>query len=164
MIHHNKLKISDGGKLLKASKITALAFSGILLLWFTFDITGLKFGNVKIVTSAFMDEPIDFMFYLIFISCIACFIFIDKIGKYILPVFLLLWSGFQFSVYFKSGENIASYNETFADTHRIIAASADVLVKDTYHIFLDIFISLAFISAITFLAVKIVSERAKKAK
>ncbi len=41
MITHSKLKIFDDGKLLKILKIIALVFSGILLLWFTFDMTGL---------------------------------------------------------------------------------------------------------------------------
>ncbi len=162
MIKHSKLKIFDDGKALKILKITALAFSAILLLWFTFDMTGLKLGDTKIVTSAFVDEPIDFVFYLIFIACMVFFILKDKIGKYALPVFLLLWGAFQLSLYFSSGDGIASYNKMFADTHHIIAASNDILVKDTYHIFLDIFILLALISAIAFLVVKIVSDKRKK--
>ena len=69
-----KLKIFDDSRKLKALKIIALAFLGILLLWFTFNITGLKIGDTKIVVSAFVDEPIDFVFYLIFIASIVCFI------------------------------------------------------------------------------------------
>lgn len=155
----NKLKIFDSSKYLKILKIVALFFAGLLLLWFTFDITGLKFGNIKIVTSAFVDEPIDFVFYLIFVASIICFIFKDNIGKYMLSAFLLLWGTFQLSIYFKSGDSIAAYNNTFADTHHIIAASNDLLVKDTYHIFLDIFILLSFISAIIFFIAKIISHK-----
>ncbi len=162
MIKHCKLKVFDDQKLPKIFKITALVFSGFLLLWFTFDMTGLKFGDTKIVTSAFVDEPIDFLFYLIFIACIICFILKDKIGKYALPVFLLLWGSFQLSLYFSSGDGIASYNKMFADTHHIISASSDILVKDTYHIFLDIFILLALASSITFLVVKIVLDKRQK--
>lgn len=154
-----KLKIFDYSKRLKILKIITLVFSGILLLWFTFDITGLKFGNTNIVTSAFADEPIDFVFYLIFLASIVCFILKDKIGKYMLAAFLLLWGTFQFATYFKTGEGIAAYNKTFADTHRIIAASDDRLVKDTYHIFLDIFILIALVSVITFVVVKIVLNK-----
>lgn len=157
----NKLKIFDSGKHLKVLKIIVLSFLGLLLLWFTFDITGLKCGNTKIVTSAFIDEPIDFVFYLIFIASIFCFIFIDKVGKYSLSVFLLCWGAFQFSVYFKTGESIAAYNKQFVDTHHIIAASNDILVKDTYHIFLDILILLALISVISFLIAKILSSKKK---
>lgn len=102
----NKLKIFDSSKYLKILKIVALSFAGLLLLWFTFDITGLKFGNIKIVTSAFVDEPIDFVFYIVFIASIVCFILKDKIGKYVLSAFLLLWGVFQFTAYFKSGDSI----------------------------------------------------------
>ena len=122
-----------------------------MLLWFTFDITGLKFGKIKIVTSAFVDEPIDFVFYLIFIASIVCFVLKDKIGKYMLLIFLLLWGTFQLTVYFKSGESIAAYNNAFADTHHIIAASNDLLVKDTYHIFFRyLYFACAYFSKILF--------------
>ncbi|MDE6001113.1 MAG: hypothetical protein K2G96_02180, partial [Clostridia bacterium] len=154
----------DSSKHLKILKIVALAFSGLLLFWFTFDVTGLKFGNVKIVTSAFVDEPVDFVFYLIFIASIVCFILKDKIGKYTLSVFLLLWGAFQLTIYFKSGESIAAYNNTFADTHHIIAASNVKLVKDTYHIFLDVFILLALISAIIFFIAEILHIKKSKMK
>lgn len=121
-----KLKIFDDSKLLKTFKIITLIFAGILLLWFTFDITGLKFGNAKIVTSAFADEPIDFVFYLIYAASFLCFVLKDKIGKYALAAFLLLWGAFQFATYFKSGESITAYNKQFADTHHIISASNDI--------------------------------------
>ncbi|MDE7328538.1 MAG: hypothetical protein K2N57_02160 [Clostridia bacterium] len=156
-----KLKIFDDNRKLKALKIIALVFLGLLLLWFTFNITGLKVGNTKIVTSAFIDEPIDFVFYIIFIVGIVFFILKDKIGKYILSIFIFLWGVFQFTTYFKTGESIVAYNKTFADTHHIIAASQETLIKDTYHIFLDIFILLAFIVIMLFLIVKIISSKKK---
>lgn len=156
-----KLQIFEDSRKLKALKIIALVFSGILLLWFTFDITGLKIGDTNIVTSAFINEPIDFVFYLIFIASIVCFILKDKIGKFILSVFLFFWGVFQFTTYFKTDESIAAYNKTFADTHHIIAASQNTLVKDTYHIFLDIFILFAFITIFIFLIVTIVSNKKK---
>lgn len=113
------------------------------------------------MTSAFVDEPIDFVFYLIFIASIVCFILKDKIGKYALSLFLLLWGTFQFATYFKSGESVASYNKQYADTHHIIAVSDDALVKDTYHIFLDILILLALVSVISFFLVKIIFNKKK---
>ena len=78
-----KIKIFDDNKHLKISKIIALIFTGILLLWFTFDLTGFKNSvKLKIVTSAFVDEPVDVLFYLIYVVSITCFILTDKIGKY----------------------------------------------------------------------------------
>ena len=82
-------------------------------------------------------------------------------GKYFLSAFLFFWGVFQFTTYFKTGENIAAYNKTFADTPHIIAASQNTLVKDTYHIFLDIFILFAFITIMIFLIVTIVSDKKK---
>ena len=157
-----KIKIFDDNKHLKISKIIALIFTGILLLWFIFDLTGLKFGKTKIVTSAFVDEPVDVLFYLIYVVSITCFILTDKIGKYFLGAFLLLWGTFQFAIYFKSGESIVAYNKTFADTHHIIAASNDALIKDTYHIFLDILILLALISVVVFSVAKIIANNKKR--
>ncbi len=157
-----KIKIFDDNKHLKISKIIALIFTGILLLWFTFDLTGLKFGKTKIVTSAFVDEPVDVLFYLIYVVSITFFILTDKIGKYFLGAFLLLWGTFQFAIYFKSGESIVAYNKTFADTHHIIAASNDALIKDTYHIFLDILILLALILVVVFSVAKIIANNKKR--
>ena len=79
-----KIKIFDDNKHLKISKIIALIFTGILLLWFTFDLTGLNSVKLKFVTSAFVDEPVDVLFYLIYVVSITCFILTDKIGKYFL--------------------------------------------------------------------------------
>lgn len=153
------VKIFGGDKLTRTLKIVVMCFLCVLLLWFTFDITGLRFGGTILVVSAFKDEPIDFVFYIVFFGCAVFFVLKDNIGKYVLAVFLLLWGAFQFSVYFKSGDGIASYNEFFADTHHMIAASPDVLVKDTYHILLDIFISLAFISALAYIITQAVLHK-----
>lgn len=153
------VKIFGGDKLTRTLKIVVMCFLCVLLLWFTFDITGLRFGGTILVVSAFKDEPIDFVFYIVFFGCAVFFVLKDNIGKYVLAVFLLLWGAFQFSVYFKSGDGIASYNEFFADTHHMIAALPDVLVKDTYHILLDIFISLAFISALAYIITQAVLHK-----
>lgn len=146
----NRITVFADNRLLKVLKIVALCFCGILLLWFTFDMTGLKLGNAKLVTSAFIDEPIDFVFYLLYCGCIVFFILKDKIGQYVLSVFIFVWGVIQFSMYAYSGERIKSYNNFFADTHHIIDASQNILIKDTYHIFLDIFILFAFISVLMF--------------
>lgn len=156
-----KIQIFDEKKSLKLIKIIALVFLGILFIWFTFNITGLKIGQTKIVTSAFVDEPIDFIFWLIYLLAIIVFIFKDKLGKYIVAIVLLAWACIQYSMFFKSKEGIKSYNNFFSDTHRIIPALDNFLIKDTYHIFLDIFILFALISVIIFIITKLraVKER-----
>ena len=78
-----------------------------------------------------------------------------------MSAFLFFWGVFQFTVYFKTDDNLAAYNKTFADTHHIIAASQNTLIKDTFHIFLDIFILFAFITILIFLIAKIASNKKK---
>ena len=155
----SKIKVFDSDKTVRTAKIITIALLGLLLLWFTFDMTGLKIGQAKLVTSAFIDEPIDFVFWLIFIVSRVLFILNDKIGKYIIAGFIFLWGGVQLSMYFKSKSGIESYNQFFSDTHHIIEASENFIVKDTYHLILDVLILLAFISTILYLILKLKTKR-----
>ena len=155
----SKIKVFDNNKIVKTAKIVTIAILGLLLLWFTFDITGLKIGQTKLVTSAFIDEPIDFVFWLIFVGSIVLFILKDNIGKYVIAGFVLLWGGIQLSIYFKSKSGIESYNQFFSDTHHIIEASQNFIVKDTYHLILDVLILLALISAILYIILKLKTKR-----
>lgn len=155
----SKIKVFDNNKIVKTAKIVTIAILGLLLLWFTFDITGLKIGQTKLVTSAFIDEPIDFVFWLIFVGSIVLFILKDNIGKYVIAGFILLWGGIQLSIYFKSKSGIESYSQFFSDTHHIIEASQNFIVKDTYHLILDVLILLALISAILYIILKLKTKR-----
>lgn len=155
----SKIKVFDNNKTVRIAKIVTIAILGLLLLWFTFDITGLKIGQTKLVTSAFIDEHIDFVFWLVFIGCIVLFILKDNIGKYVIAGFIFLWGGIQLSIYFKSKSGIKSYNQFFSDTHHIIAASENFIVKDTYHLVLDGLILFAFISAILYIILKLKIKR-----
>ena len=154
-----KKEVFDHNKTVRTAKIVTIAILGLLLLWFTFDITGLKIGKTKFVTSAFIDEPIDFVFWLIFIGSISLFILKDNIGKYVISGFIFLWGGIQLSIYFKSKSGIESYNQFFSDTHHMIEASENFIVKDTYHLILDVLILLAFISAILYIILKLKTKR-----
>ena len=155
----SKIKVFDNNKTVKIAKIVTITVLGLLLLWFTFDITGLKIGQTKLVTSAFIDEPIDFVFWLFFIGSIVLFILKDNIGKYVIAGFVLLWGGIQLSIYFKSKSGIESYNQFFCDTHHIIEASENLIVKDTYHLILDALILFAFISTILYIILKLKTKR-----
>ena len=154
-----KIEVFDNNKTVRIAKIVTIVALSLLLLWFTFDITGLKIGQARLVTSAFIDEPIDFVFWLIFIGSIVLFILKDTIGKYVIAGFILLWGGIQVSIYFKSKSGIARYNQFFSDTHHIIAASENFIVKDTYHLVLDVLILFALISAITYIILKRKTKR-----
>ena len=154
-----KIKVFDDNKAVRIAKIVTIVILGFLSLWFTFDITGLRIGHTKLVTSAFIDEPIDFVFWLVFVGSIVLFILKDKIGKYVIAVFVFIWGAIQFSIYFNSKSGIESYNQFFSDTHHIIAASESFIVKDTYHLILDILIFLAFVSTIVYIILKLKRKR-----
>ena len=99
------------------TKKTATILISILLFWFTLDIIGVKIGNFYLVESAIKDEPIDIIWWGIFIICFIIFIVKDKIGKYILLAFVSIWCFIQYSMYFASPKRIESYNGFFKETH-----------------------------------------------
>ncbi|MCB2308720.1 hypothetical protein LGL08_19560 [Clostridium estertheticum] len=123
----------------------------VLLFWFTLDILGMKIGNFYLVESAIKDEPIDIIWWVIFVICFIVFIMKDKVGKYILLSFVSIWCFIQYSMYFKSPKRIEDYNRFFKETHHIISTSNNFLIKDTYHIFLDLFLFVVLINLIIFI-------------
>ncbi|OOM15899.1 hypothetical protein [Clostridium saccharobutylicum] len=131
-------------------KITNILVS-VLFFWFTLDVLGMKIGKFYLVESAIKDEPIDIIWWVIFIICFIIFIVKDKVGKYVLLSFVSFWCVIQYSMYFKSPKKIESYNTFFKETHHIISPSNNFLIKDTYHIFLDLFLFLVLINLIIFI-------------
>lgn len=123
----------------------------VLLFWFTLDILGMKIGNFYLVESAIKDEPIDIIWWVIFVICFIIFIMKDTVGKYILLSFVLIWCFIQYSMYFKAPKQIENYNRFFKETHHIISTSDKFLVKDTYHIFLDLLLFVVLINLIIFI-------------
>jgi hypothetical protein len=123
----------------------------LLFFWFTLDIFGVKIGSFYLVESAIKDEPIDIIWWVIFVICFIIFIVKDEIGKYILLSFVSIWCFIQYSMYLKSPEKVQSYNRFFKQTHHIILPSDKFLIKDTYHIFLDLFLFAVLINLIMFI-------------
>jgi len=126
------------------SKRLCIAANGTLLVWFFLDMFGFRVGSFVLVESAWKD--IDGIWFLIFAGLFVLFCIKDKYGKYPLSVFLLLWFVIQFqshwfyTIFGASEEKISGYNEFFADTYRIIPASASRVIPDFYHILLHAFI------------------------
>ena len=131
-------------------KKTTNILVSVLFFWFTLDISGVKIGNFYLVESAIKDEPIDIIWWVIFIICFIIFIAKDNIGKYILLSFVSIWCFIQYSMYFTSAKKIESYNSFFKETHHVISSSNKFLIKDTYHIFLDLFLFVVLINLIAF--------------
>ena len=152
----NNLKI-------KLKNIT-IVLSGLLLLWFAFDITGFSFKEIILVVSAIKDEPIDVLWWIIFAICFSLFIIKNKYGKYALLVFLVIWGFIQFPKWFTTDVNIIeSYNIFFENegTHYIIKPLKYRIIKDTYHIILDILIFLSIISNSLFIIMGKITVRIK---
>jgi len=130
-------------------KKLCIAANAALAVWFFLDMFGFSAGNFVLVEAAWKD--IDGIWYLAYIGLFALFCLKDKIGKYALSGFLLMWLGIQFSshwyytIFGASETKIAGYNKFFAATYRIIPASDNIIIPDLYHIVLHIFILLSLI-------------------
>lgn len=117
---------------------------GLLFLWFTFDMTGIKIGKITLVETAW--NSIDGIWWLIFLVLSILFIYKVEIGKYLLLIFISLWATIQFyshwyyTIFGVSNEKLSSYNEFFKDTYHLIPASDQILIPDFYHIILHLLI------------------------
>lgn len=121
-----------------------LIFCMILLLWFFLDMVGVDFGDKYLVTRSFTEDGIYFIIYL---TALVLFIFKEKIGKYILDVWLLLWFATQFIshwLYTLTGRG-SGKTEYFKDSLKIFE-SRRRYIPDAYHIVLHLLIITAFVS------------------
>jgi hypothetical protein len=125
-----------------------------LLAWFTLDLTGFSFGDLILVISAFSDEPVDAAFWLLYAACVSAFVFKERVGRWLLPTFAAIWGFIQFGMYLQaSPEHIASYNAFFAHegTAYLVTPSDTVLIKDAYHMVLDLLIAVTFVLSLVYL-------------
>ena len=141
-------------------KITTVVL-GIFFGWYTLNLTGFSIGSFVLVVSCFVDEPIDVVGWVLFLIGLILFIWKDKIGKYFMAGFLMLFAFLQGAIYFRTPERIASYNNHFSNqgTHYLFPASNDFIVKDTWHIFVDIFILASLICVIIFIIMEFRKNR-----
>ncbi|ERJ13190.1 hypothetical protein [Haloplasma contractile] len=118
-------------------------FLCLLLIWFTFDMTGLAIGNILLVEQAIKSDG---FWWFIFIVAILLFIVKEKAGKYVLSIFILLWaiiqyfSHWNYTLFGVSDEKLQSYNKYFKETHQLIPSKETILVPDLYHIILHVLI------------------------
>jgi len=140
---------------MKKWKKTTTIVVGITFAWLTLNLTGFSIGNFRLVLSCFVDEPIDFAFWCVFAIGLYLFIFRDKIGRYFLLAFFAVGAFIQTAIYFRTPERIESYNNHFNNhgTHRLFPTSDTFIIKDTYHIFIDVLI-LASLICLTIFIVK----------
>ncbi|MFN2363990.1 MAG: hypothetical protein ABR596_06805 [Halarsenatibacteraceae bacterium] len=127
----------------------------LLFIWFSLDMIGFSMGDFILVEAAW--NSIDGVWWIIFLTLSIIFILKEKIGKYLLSVFVLLWAVIQFyshwyyTLFGASEKTINSYNQYFKETYHIIPSSKEILIPDFYHIVLHILILTTLFSLVLFI-------------
>lgn len=139
----------------RRKKVTVIS-NLILLGWFFLDMVGVYFGKNILVSQSYKDDGI---YFIIFVFALLLFLLKDKIGRYVLFIWLFIWFASQFYSHwyitiFGPWERM---NTFFADTIKIIPSS-NIYIPDLYHTVLHILILISLGSLIIFW----LSQRKKK--
>lgn len=133
------------------SKKICIRANLILLIWFFFDMTGLRIGNFILTEMAWREDGI---FFIIYIACFLLFLFKEKFGKYVLSIWIFLWGITQFfshwyyTIFGASQSKLNMYNNIYSETYNIVSRSETTIVPDLYHIILHILIVISFLCTI----------------
>lgn len=139
---------------LREMKKKCLFIIFLLFIWFSLDMTGASVANITLVEPAW--NQVDGVWWLIFLILLILFIFKEKFGKYLLLVFILMWTIIQFNchwyhtIFGTSEEKINSYNQYFKNTLHIIPSSGKIVIPDFYHIVLHLLILISLINLIRY--------------
>ncbi len=121
----------------------------VLLGWFFLDMVGLYFGGeLYLVTRSWKDDGI---FFLIFLISLLLFIFKERVGRYILTIWLSIWLVTQFLSHelftiIGGGEGKIRY---FEGSIKLI--NSDILyIPDLYHIILHVLILIALVTTLLY--------------
>ncbi|WP_099205173.1 hypothetical protein [Scatolibacter rhodanostii] len=122
----------------------------LLLAWFFLDMAGIYFEDTYLVTRSWKEDGI---FMVIFVVALLFFMLREKIGKYILIGWQLMWLITQFISHeyytiFGGGEAKMRY---FTDSIKLFS-SENRYIPDLYHIVLHVFIVIALISTILYVS------------
>lgn len=134
-----------------------------LLFWFTLDITGFSLWKFCLVESPGIFS-VDTVWWIIFVICSMIFLLKEKLGKYILSIFLSIWvitqyfSHWHYTIFGVTQEKLIGYNNYFKNTYHIVPSSDVVLIPDLYHIILHALI----ISLLALIVVDIFQNKSRK--
>ena len=112
------------------------------------DMVGLYFGELYLVTRSWKDDGI---FFLIFLISLLLFIFKERVGRYILTIWLSIWLVTQFLSHelftiIGGGEGKIRY---FEGSIKLI--NSDILyIPDLYHIILHVLILIALVTTLLY--------------
>ena len=120
----------------------------VLLGWFFLDMVGVYFGELYLVTRSWRDDGI---FFLIFLISLLLFIFKERVGKYILAIWLGIWLVTQllshelFTI-IGGGEGKIRY---FEGSIKLINSNT-LYIPDLYHIILHVLILIALVTTLLY--------------
>ncbi len=131
------------------SKKNSIYANTLLLFWFFLDMIGVYFPNSYLVTRAWREDGI---FFLIFLVSFILYIYFEKVGKYILSVWLTMWLVAQFLSHeyytiFGGGERKIKY---FEGAIKLIE-SETIYIPDIYHIILHILLIVSLVSTVKYI-------------
>ena len=130
----------------------------LLLIWFFLDMTGVYFKDSYLVTRSYIDDG---LFFVIYLATVVLFLIKDKIGKWV----VLGWSVIWFIAQFMSHEFVTITGNGYENkTHYFEGALKwleidGVYVPDVYHTVLHILILAVIVTG----AVYVFQRKSKKA-
>ena len=130
----------------------------LLLIWFFLDMTGVYFKDSYLVTRSYIDDG---LFFVIYLATVVLFLIKDKIGKWV----VLGWSVIWFIAQFMSHELVTITGNGYENkTHYFEGALKwleldGVYVPDVYHTVLHILILAVIVTG----AVYVFQRKSKKA-
>lgn len=122
----------------------------VLLIWFFLDMVGVYFNNTYLVTQSYKDDGLFFAIYLI---SLLLFIFKEKIGKYILTIWLSMWLFFQYLFHYGYqliGQTTESKINYFNGSIKLININNGYF-PDLYHFILHILILTSIVILIVYI-------------
>lgn len=141
-------------------KKTFLICQILLLIWFFLDMTGVYFKDSYLVTRSYIDDG---LFFLIYLSTVVLFQIKDKIGKWA----VLVWSVIWFIAQFMSHELVTITGNGYENkTHYFEGAVKwleidGVYVPDVYHTVLHILILAVTVTGLVYVFGRKKPEEAK---
>lgn len=141
-------------------KKTFLICQILLLIWFFLDMTGVYFKDSYLVTRSYIDDG---LFFLIYLSTVVLFLIKDKIGKWA----VLAWSVIWFIAQFMSHELVTITGNGYENKTHYFGGAVKwleidgVYVPDVYHTVLHILILAVTVTGLVYVFGRKKPEEAK---
>lgn len=122
----------------------------ILLIWFFLDMIGVYFDDAYLVTRSYKDDGI---FFLIYLTTMVVFIIKEKIGKWAVTVWSVIWLIAQFAnheLITLTGNGYENVSRYFEGSLKWIDIEG-VYVPDVYHTVLHILLIAVVIIGINYI-------------